>query len=369
MLFSLRRFRTLATGLLSCGLAVNCFAWSLKEHILLTRIAAEELIADPATPPAMKDWLKAANRSGHDMEGEKDFLLHQRVGLFPRAVDGLGFWGGMPDLDKTVGKAGLIEPFGLPENQLHFTDLEFLNADETKRTYMDDLSHKPKLEDVPRDLSDPRWKKAGMLPFRVEDVYKKLVADIKAGKLTDKMGQFPRDEHAEHWAGYLAHYLEDNCQPQHSTVDYMSRTYFGKDNLRPPNIHSDVEYVLVDADQDDYLPIREEFWNLFVKDLGEVKDTTVSNDPWAATMEVLMKSYDCLPLIGRAGLAGYHMGGTPEAPTGHPSATFDADAFYHYKGKVDGVDMTILEMKAHQMAWAVKRVERMWLQAWNEGTK
>ena len=35
-------------------------AWSNKEHIQLTRIAASRLIADPATPEPMRQWLKAA---------------------------------------------------------------------------------------------------------------------------------------------------------------------------------------------------------------------------------------------------------------------------------------------------------------------
>ena len=343
-------------------------AWSIKEHIQLTRIAAEELIADPSTPTAMKDWLKAANRSGRDMDGERNYFLHQRVGLFPRDADGLGFWSTMPDLDK--GNSGFggpknIDPFGLPEAQLHFTDLEYLNADPARRTFVDDLSHKPSMDEIPRDMKDERWKHAGMLPFRVEDCYGKLVKSLRDGKLADKPGQYPRDEHAERWAGYLAHYLEDNCQPHHATADYQSKSYFGKGNPRSPNVHSDVESRLPDGEQEDYMPIREEFWALFAKELAELKDPVVSNDPWASTIEVLRISYDALPIIGHAAMAGYGIGGTPEAPTGHPGE-FNADVFFHFKGMVGDKEMTVLQMKAHQQAWAVKRVERMWRQAWDE---
>jgi hypothetical protein len=353
---------------LLCLAAPLAHAWSIKEHILLTRIAAERLIADPDTPPDMKQWMIAANRSGTDLAGEKEFFLHQRIGLYPRATDGLGFWATMPDLDKgSGGDRKTIEPFGVGEAQLHFVDLELLCADESRRTFKDDLSHKPTLEEIPRDMKDPRWQHAGMLPFRVEDCYKKFVKSLREGRLTDKPGQYPRDEHAEKWAGYLSHYLEDNCQPHHATVDFMSKSYFGKDNPRSPNVHSDVESRLVDFDQDDYMALREEFWPLFVKELNELKDPTVSNDPWTGTMEVLRTSYDALPLIGRAAMAGYKIGGTPEAPVGHPSDTFDADAFFHFKGKVGEREMTVLEMKAHQMAWGVKRVERVWRQAWDEG--
>jgi hypothetical protein len=31
-----------------------------------------------------------------------------------------------------------------------------------------------------------------------------------------------------------------------------------------------------------------------------------------------------------------------------------------------GREMTVLEMKAYQQAWAVRRVEKIWRQAWDE---
>ena len=330
----------------------------------MTRLAAERLIADPGTPAEMKRWLLAANRGGTDLEGEKRFFLHQRVGSNPRAVDGLGFWGAMPDVDK--GDRRAVEPFGVAESQLHFTDLELLNTDPARRTYRDDLSHKPTLAEIPRDLQDPRWKRAGMLPFRVEDTYRKLVQRLRDGRLVDQDGQYPRDEHAEKWAGYLAHYLEDNCQPQHATVDFMSRTYFGKENLRVPSVHWCVEGMLDDDDHDDHMALREEFWAAFAKELAAIKDPTIATDPWAATIEVMMSSYDGLPLIGRAAMAGFHLTGTPDAPQGHPTEVVDAEAFFHCKGKVGEREMTMLELKAHQMAWAVACVERVWRQAWEE---
>ena len=351
-------------------------AWSHKEHIQLTRIAAQRLIADPNTPPDMKQWLKAANRGALDEDGEKRFFLYQRIGFFPHNCDGLGFWATVPDQDKGSSAGGggsggqrqaaTIEPFGLPESQLHFVDLEFFHPDPAAHTFKDDLSHKPKLTDFPRDMSDPRWKQAGMLPFRTEDVYKKMLADLKAGKLADKPGQYPRDEHAEKWAGYLAHYLEDSTQPQHSTIDYKSRTYFGKGNVRSPNVHWDVEGRLMDDEYNDYMPLREEFWAIFVKALDDVQDPADETDLWTATLQVQLKSYDALPMIGRAAMAAYKIGGTPENPTGHPTETFDADAFFHFKGTYDGREMTVLEMKARQMAWAVKRIEKAWRRGWDE---
>ena len=110
----------------------------------------------------------------------------------------------------------------MSERLLHYIDVEFFLAGDQKREYRHDLSGKPKLADIPRDMKDPRYQQAGMLPFRVEDAYSKLVEQLRAGRLNDKPGQFPRDEHAAKWAGYLAHYVADNTQPQHATIDYKS---------------------------------------------------------------------------------------------------------------------------------------------------
>ena len=161
------RLPLLLSAVCGCLLStISAQAWSLKEHILMTRIAAERLIADSETPADMKEWLKAANRSGSDLAGEKEFFMHQRIGLFPRTADGLGYWASMPDLDKLGPGRATIEPFGLPEEKLHFTDLELLNTDADKHLFRDDLSSRPKLEDVSRDINNAAWKKAGMLPWR-----------------------------------------------------------------------------------------------------------------------------------------------------------------------------------------------------------
>ena len=62
-------------------------------------------------------------------------------------------------------------------------------------------------------------------------------------------------EHAAKWAGYLAHYLEDNTQPQHATEDYKSRSYFA-DKRNSPNVHWDVEGRLMDDEEADYPQLR-----------------------------------------------------------------------------------------------------------------
>jgi hypothetical protein len=98
----------------------------------------------------------------------------------------------------------------------------------------------------------------------------------------------------------------------------------------------------------------------FAKALEEVKDPVRTDDLWQATLEVSLTSYDALPMIGQAARAAY-----PElGATGR--GRWDAEAFFHYRGQYQGRPMTVMEMKAYQWAWAVKRVQRVWRQAWEE---
>jgi len=337
-------------------------AWSNKEHIQLTRLAVSRLLANPDTPPAMKEWLKKAAPGLLDLAGEKDYFMNARVGLAPRGADGMMFWAMMPDFVALTDREDRkVEPWGVHERLLHYIDLEFFMPDDKQRTYADDLSHKPKAADVPRDAKDPRYVRAGMLPFRVEESYQRLVKAIRAGRLVDAPGQFPRDEHATKWAGYLAHYLADNTQPQHATIDYKSETYF-KGVRRPPNVHADIEYRFIDEDAEDYTAVRAELCELFFKKLDEVKDPVETTDLWQATLEVALTSYDALPLIGKAAAAAYKAEDGTIGPV-------KADVFMRTKGQYRGREMSVAEMKAEQTAWAVKRIERVLRQAWDEGTK
>ena len=343
-------------------------AWSSKEHVLLTRIAAARLIADPATPAGMKDWLRAAAPNLPGMDGEREFLLHARVGVFPRGVDGIPFWATVPDLNALTDsgpadRAKKVEPFGVPERLLHFIDVEFFMPDEARRRYAPDLSNKPKLSDIPDDPADPRFARAGMLPFRVRQCFERLVESIRAGRLNDRPGRFPRDEHAAKWAGFLAHYVEDNTQPHHATVDYKSASYFAAGPRTAPNIHADMEYRLVDDDFADYPELRQAFWDAFAKALAAAQDPVgTDGDVFRSTLEVSLASYDALPLIGEAAVAGYGAAG------GGRPRDLNAEAFYTHRGKVRGEEMSLLEMKARQMAWAERRVEALWLRAWKEAT-
>jgi hypothetical protein len=343
-------------------------AWSTKEHTQLTRIAAERLMGDARTPPTMKEWLRAGTPGAMDMEQERRWFLDTRMGITPRGADGIPYWAVMPDIVVLMeGKEEKkVAPFNVSERLLHYIDLELFLTGDQKREYRHDLSGKPKLADIPRDMTDPRYQQAGMLPFRVDDAYKKLVEQLRAGRLNDKPGQYPRDEHAAKWAGYLAHYLADNTQPQHATIDYKSAAYFA-DRQKAPNVHAQVEYLLADDDVDDHMALREEFWPLLVAALDEVSDPVETADLFIATNEVAMASYDALPLIGQAAMAAMKQGGTPDKPQGPAGAEkFDTETFYRFRGQFQGRQMSVMEMKARQQAWAVKRIERLWRRAWDE---
>ncbi|MDQ3439303.1 MAG: hypothetical protein M3478_03015 [Planctomycetota bacterium] len=343
----------------------RAFAWGTKEHVQLTRIAANRLIADPSTPPAMKKWLEQNTPGPRDMAAERAYLLHTRIGIVPRAVDGLPYWSVMPDLMINIEPNVKVEPYGVPERLLHYIDLEFFVPDETRRDYRHDLSGKPKLADIARDMKDKRYERAGMLPFRVDECYRKLVASIRANRLSDQPGQFPRDDHAAKWAGYLAHYVADNTQPQHATIDYQSQKYFA-DKRSAPKIHFEVEFRLVDDEHADFPATRELYWTAFEAALKTVDDPVNNDDVWRATCEVSLKSYDALPLIGLAAMHAAKQAGTPEKPEGAAAEKFDTEAFFRFKGSYLGREMTLAEMKAHQQAWAVKRIERLWRKAWDE---
>jgi hypothetical protein len=341
--------------------------WGTKEHIQLTRIAVQRLIDDASTPAAMKQWLRDATPERLDMEAERQWFMNQRQGIVPRGVDGLPFWSVIPDTNVLMEgrEEKKIEPFGVSERLLHYIDLELFLKGDAKREYRHDLSGKPAAGDIPRNMKDPRYAQAGMLPFRVEDCYRKLVEQLRAGRLVDRPGQLPRDEHATRWAGFLAHYLADNTQPQHATIDYKSATYF-TERRKAPNVHAQVEYMMADDDKQDHMKLREEYWAALVKAIEQMNDPVKTDDLFEATVEVALASYDALPLIGEAAMKAAGQGGTPEKPAGAASDQFDTPAFFHYRGKVRGQDMTVLEMKAAQQAWAIKRMQRVWLKAWNE---
>jgi hypothetical protein len=345
--------------LISCQSALG---WSYKEHIQLTRIAAERLIADPSTPPAMKQWLQQHVPGLTDMEGEKQYLLHKHIGMASSEYQGILHYATRPDDHALQDPQDVKIPvFNVHEKLMHFIDLELFLTGDVKRVYHPDLSGRPRLEDFPHDLSDPRYVQAGYLPLRVEYCYNKLVESISAGRLDHITEMLESEEDsAPRWAGYLAHYLEDNTQPQHSTIDYMSASYFKVPARKAPNVHGEVEYKMIDDEKDEHAELRAEFWPLFAKALDEVQDPIQTEDLFKATLEVSLSSYEALPMIGEAAVAAH------KPMEGSKKDELDTDVFFHHVGTFHGQKMMVMQMKANQLAWAVKRVQREWKRAWDQ---
>lgn len=339
------------------------FAWSAKEHIMLTRMAARSLMDDPATPVEMKTWLAPALAEVGDQSAEEQFFMTRKVGKNPEGYTGLLKYAYQPDIHQFGDpRDSRVAPFDVHEKLLHFIDLELFITGDTKRGYRDDLSNRPPLEAIPRVMSDERFKQAGMLPFRVEYCYGKLVDAIRAGRLNGSEQLLEAEEDsATRWAGYIAHYLEDNTQPHHSTIDYKSQSYF-KIPRKSPNAHNEIEFRMVDDEVEEFPELRREYWALFMQALENAHDPIETDDLFVATLQVAMRSYEALPLIGAAAVHAH-------VPVeGNKADKIDTVKFFRYEGTLHGRKTSVMQMKAHQQAWAVKRVARVWRAAWTEAT-
>lgn len=339
--------------------AASAGAWSHKEHVLMTRLAVQRLLADESTPAGMKVWLRDICPEAADGEGLRDFVINQRVGPDPKHFVGLSYWAIYPDTERNTH----VELFGIDEGKMHFIDLEFFNPDPSQRTYRHDLSAKPKFEDVPRDKTDRRYIDAGYLPLRVEQSYDELVQAIEEGRLRPMGGD--RLNNAAAWAGRLAHYLQDNTQPHHATIDYRSASYFPGEE-RAPNVHGMMEYGFLDDEALAYPRLRAEYFeklNEYVERLAPQMSNKLG-DPFANSLQMSLDAYDALPLIGEAAVAAVKAGSREEP---------DLTVFAHHRGKVGpnlpvGGDGTasVLEVKAMLAAVAVLRTEAGLRQAWLE---
>ena len=348
-------------------------AWSFKDHILVTRLAVQRLLADSQTPADLKDFLRLAEPAAGTPADAEEFLVHATVGANPPDLKDLDYWCVFPDRARSVDGDKPVAPFGVPEALMHFIDLELLKPADLQQ-YRDDLSGKPTLDELPRDYHDPRLVQAGFLPYRVEQVYAELVKAVREKRLTPK--QDGDRDNALALTGYLAHYLADNTQPQHATLDYKSLTYFD-DTRKAPNVHGMLEYGLIDWAGHDYPELRRELWEKIAARLERI-DTARSNAmvapfrPFEDVAAMSLWSYDALPLIGRAAQAAAGQAvrdGDPTKPAGPPQRSaeeFDIETFYHFRGTVGGEEMSVLDLKARQLAIAVTRVEAAVRQAWRE---
>jgi hypothetical protein len=365
--------------LMVCGICARCPAWAHQGHILLTRLAALRIIDDPTAPQGLRDFLK--QNMPHSMEDCRELAELDYVGPDPLSRNpdygvGLDNWATMPDRVKTSLQGMVkIEPYGMSETWMHRMDLEVFSK---QRFYSDDLAGKPDVDQIPHDLSDPRWKRAGFVPWRVEEMYHKFAKDIGPGQTVAD----PDD--ALKAAGYLAHYIEDSTQPHHATGDYQSQSYLAGRIKNIPastqpqtlalamlhlpagiNPHGDIEYQLFENTDPPRDKFRQEFWKLLLMDIDTLaaeraqaaQPSADRFDPFRWDLHILGDSYDYLPFVGRAVQAGYATG------------KFDPAAFFGFTGQTHGQTMTVVQLIALQNAKAVFDVELAYRLAWDEAHK
>lgn len=356
----------LCVSLALLWMSSQVFAWGTKEHILLTRLAVLEILDDPTAPDGLKTFLRQATPDLTDRAGAKTMFLTARFGAEPKDLKGLSFWVVEPDIRANGDRESKVEPFGVPERALHFIDLEYLHEPGPKRAYQHDLSSKFDIAHAPRDLNDPRYRAAGFLPFAVERAYGKLVDAIKADRLHPAPAGDKDDDYALRWAGFLAHYVQDNLQPQHATADYRSRSYFA-DKRKAPNVHAEVEWRMNDDEKDEFPTLRADYWSALEASLETLKPGTIklSDDLWLETMQTASTSYDHLPLIGLAAMHASGQAGTPEAPTG-PVGELDTEKFFRFGADTPTGRLSVLKMKANQQALAIRRTAAILRKAWQQ---
>ena len=249
---------------------------------------------------------------------------------------------------------------------MHYLDLEAFSPD---FAYKDDLSSKPDVDKIPHDLSDPRWKRAGFVPWRVEEMYRRLIDALGPGNSPAHAKEALRS------AGFLAHYVEDSTNPHHATMDFKSFTYLAghipqlpalqhSDSLalaaihlpRSIDPHGDFEFQLFENDQPPRDQFRAEYWRNLNADIAELAahraPPPANFDPFRWDLHILADSYDDLPLIGLAARAAYGSG------------SFDPQVFFSFKAPLNGKEMSIVQLIAQQNAKAVLDTEEVFRLAW-----
>ena len=344
-------------------------------HILISRLAALRIINDPDAPQGLRDFLKANMK--YDMDACKKLATGEMVGGdADNYVAGLDGACTLPDrIQGTKEGREDLEPYGAPEGKMHFMDMEWLGKDPS---YKPDLSNLPKVADISRDVKDPRWKLAGYVPFRVEEMYKKTVANYAQNPLNN--------EKALHDTGYLIHYIEDCTQPQHATIDFRSYSYLagkvkqvhevktttedGKTVVsyraegRAINPHGDLEFQLFENDQEPRKTFRQDFWKELTARIDakakaqaapvttDVAKTPTPYGSFTRALEILSDSYQYLPAVGKAAAAAY------------ASGKFGPTPFFTSEDTINGEKMNTVQLIAQRNADAVLEVEKTLRQAW-----
>ncbi|MEL7240606.1 MAG: hypothetical protein AAGK78_17240, partial [Planctomycetota bacterium] len=275
-------------------------------------------------------------------------LVEEHIGQEPVGLTGLDRWVLVPDQARDLDGDAKIPYFGQPEGLMHYLDAELFLPGGGFKGYRHDLSGKPSRADIPDDWrNDDRFPQAGYLPWRTQQVYNDLVAAIERDNLLPDEGDDIQDrDHAVALAGYLIHYVQDNTQPHHATLDFRSQSYFAVRHLAP-NVHGMFEFGLVDWEGKPFPKLRNELFDKVMArhaliQRAKAQAMMAPYRPFEDSVAMSLYSYDLLPLIGEAAqlAAGQQVqGGDPSRPVGPPSRgrdDFDIPAFFNFTGTARG---------------------------------
>jgi hypothetical protein len=172
----MRAIVALILGAVTLALPVSIRAWDMDVHRLLTRRALDGL------PPELKPFYAQ----------KADFVCEHSAD---------------PDLWRVVALKG---PLG-EEDPNHFVDIDGLDA--------------PPFANVPHEWDAyvkkyglERANRMGRLPWRVDEIYGKLVAEFT--NVAKGTGPVWAADNVRYLSAVIAHYLEDANQPFHATINF-----------------------------------------------------------------------------------------------------------------------------------------------------
>lgn len=346
----------LGLGLLITLLAVLAFtrpaaAWSRKGHVLITRSAVKLLVDDPTTPAALRALLLQGLGDPAKLESLDAFVLTEPYTAIMGPLDpGLELFSYRPD--DLAPKRSPVPTFNNTEDRLHYLNLERFHADPERRKYAPDGSNKAALADVPRDWHDERYATAGLLTFRVEQVYKNLVQSLAV------------DDSAEQiylWMGFLAHYASDAFQPYHSTLNFtglLCPANQGREKESRHLLHAELEETIFSDESPGVKAQVAPFWKRFKDVLNPgANQPAVRSEPYDSTLQTVSESYEHLAFLCRAATAAFEGGG------------FNRQAWFAYAEVLDGRKTSVAELQGERMALATLAVRTFIRQAWDDATR
>lgn len=326
-------------------------AWSRKGHVLIVRSAVKLLTDDAATPAALRTLLLEGIGDPARLDSLESFVLAEPYSATQGPLaPGLEQFSFRPD--ELGSRRSRVAAFDTTEDRLHYLNLEIFQPDPERRRYAPDGSNRPRLADLPRDRRDGRHAAAGLLPFRVEQVYADLVRSLAAGT---------SNEETWLWMGFLSHYASDTFQPFHATLNF--------DGLQCPvnqsrekdaryNLHFEFEDRIFSDESPGVRSHLPGFWKQYraTLDTGAAR-ATARLDPYVSTQEALLDGYGLLPFLCRAGAAA--LNGT----------AFDRQAWFAHAEDHGGRRLSVAQLQGRRMALAALAVRDLLRQAWEDAQR